>query len=321
MARFPWKRRLATGETAEEALETLYYEARTDQEMASLLSVVVGQKVSMVAVRQKRQNLGLGKGLGGVPLIRPSTAPPYDQPPQIEGDTLVMCDLHVPFHDAPWCNRVIGLALTWDVKNLVLGGDILDLVTLRHFAPHFTKSKDEKKKVPTSLEDELIEAGEVFDALAAFEKVLYISGGHELRLLRKLDRTIAISRFAAMFTDLPQLEMSAYHKCDIGQDWHISHPRSTSVIPGRVPFFLVRKYRKNVGIGHDHVWGMVQNDSGENVAISIGVCCDPTRLDYVALQDTTRPAVSQGALIIKRNKPWLLSPKWSDFAALRSIRF
>jgi hypothetical protein len=224
--------------------------------------------------------------------------------------------LQIPFHDAAWCNRVIDLAILWGIKNCVLAGDILDMAALKPFAPFFVK---EGAKIPVSLEGELVDAGKVFDALAAFEKVLYISGGHELRLLRKLDQSIAASRFAAMFTSLPQLEMSAYHKCEIGHDWHISHPKNQSVIPARVPFFLVRKHRKNVAIGHDHVWGAVQDESGKNIAISIGVCCDPNRLDYVALQDSTRPVVMQGALIIKRNYPWLLSPKWTDFAALRAI--
>ena len=319
MAKSPWKIQLATGETAEDALEQLYYEGRTDEEMAALLGVMTGKSLSVSSARQKRRAMGLHKSGQGIPLMKSSSAPKYDEPPRIDGDVLILCDLHVPFHDATWCNKVIGLALLWGVPNLVLAGDILDLVALRHFAPYFAELGE--KKVPDSLEEEFTQAGSVFDALAGFEKILYISGGHELRLLRKLDRSVAVSRFAAMFTDLPQLEMSAYHKCEVGNNWHISHPKNASVIPGRVPFFLVRKHRKNVAIGHDHVWGQVQDESGDNIAISIGVCCDPARLDYVALQDTTRPAVTQGALIIKRNYPWLLSPKWSDIKALRTIKF
>lgn len=316
---FPWKEPLATGETPEEALEALYYEGHSDKEIASLLSVVAGCSLTVNAACQKRKGLGLSKGLDGSPLMKPPDTPLYDEVPHVEGDTLIMCDLHVPFHDAVWCNRVIGLASVWNIQTLVLAGDVLDLSALKVFAPHFT---DKAGISPDSdLETELVTAGRVFDALTGFEKVLYISGGHELRLLRKLDSSIAIQRFAKMFTDLPQLEMSAYHKCSIGLDWHISHPKNVSVIPARVPFFLVRKHRKNCAIGHDHTWGMVQDESGNNIAISIGACCDPGRLDYVALQDTTRPAVCQGALIIKNNKPWLLSPKWTDFQALRSIEW
>lgn len=322
MARFRWSTTLASGETAGEALEALYYDGYTDEHIAALLSVMTGQSISMQSVRQKRRSMGLGKSLQGAPLVRPSTAPRYDKTPRIEGDCLILCDLQIPFHDAGWCNRCIQLALLWKVPNLILAGDILDLNALKHFAPFFAHVTGDKPQLPpATLEEELGQAAQVFDAFACFGKVLYISGGHELRLLRKLDSSLAISRLASMFTALPQLETSAYHRCEVGKNWLISHPKNTSVIPGRVPFFLVRKFRKNVAIGHDHVWGQVQDDSGENIAISIGVCCDTKRLDYVALMDSTRPAVSQGALIIKRGYPWLLSPKWSDFSALRTVKF
>lgn len=316
--KFPWSEPLATGETPEEILEALYYEGKKDKEIAALLGVMAGRELSESAARQKRKNLKLGKSLAGVPLVMPSTAPKYDAPPRVGGDALVLADLHVPYHDGPWLNRCVDLALHWRVPNLVLAGDILDLSALKSFAPFFRA--EEGEEVP-DLESEFEDAGRIFDSFAAFERTLYISGGHELRLLRTLDRPLAVARFAKLFTDLPQLEMSAYHKCEIGGGWHVSHPKNMSVIPARVPFFLIRKVRKNVAIGHDHVWGMVQDESGKNVAVSIGVCCDPKRLDYVALQNSTRPAVCQGALIIKRNKPWLLSPKWTDFRALRSIKW
>jgi hypothetical protein len=315
---FPWGEPLATGETPTEILETLYYEGKKDGEIAALLSVIAGRELSRGAATQKRQSMKLGKSVHGAPLIAPSSAPQYDEPPRIEGDALVMTDWHVPYHDAPWCNRCVGLAQVWGVRNLVIAGDFLDLNTLKSFAPHF---QDREGETVVSLEGEFDDACRIFDALAGFEKILYISGGHELRLLRRLEWPLAVSRFARLFTDLPQLEMSAYHKCEIGEEWHVSHPKNVSVIPARVPFFLIRKHRKNCAIGHDHVWGMVQDESGTNVAVSIGVCCDPARLDYVALQNSTRPAVCQGALVIKDGYPWLLSPRWTDFQALRSIKW
>lgn len=312
-----WTERLASGETAEEVLEALYYEDRTDQQCAVLIGAMLGRKITESAVRQKRQSMGLGKGSDGAPLIKPATSSRYDKVPRLDGDTLVLGDIHVPYHDGPWLNRCISLALLWGCKNCLLAGDIVDLSCFSSFTPFFLGEADEE----IDLEGQFEQAGRIFDALDEFEKVLYICGGHEMRILRYLREKISVSRFAAMFTSLPQLEMSAYHKAQIGDDWHISHPRNVSVIPARVPFFLVRKIRKNVAIAHDHVWGAVQDESGKNIALSIGVACDPKRLDYIALRDNTRPQVCQGALIIKNNYPWLLSPKWTDFKALRSIKW
>lgn len=314
MARLNWKETTASGETAEDLLESFYFQGYTDERGAQLLSVILGKKVSKAAYKCKRQNMGFGKTLGGAPLVPASQMPRFDDPPRVDGDTLVMADLHVPFHDSQFCNRVIDLALLWEVPSLVLAGDVVDLAALSPFAPEFDG-------LEISLEEELKTARKVFDALAGFERVLWLAGNHEIRILRQLKASVKMSRLAGMFTELPQLETTPYHWCAVGNDWHVTHPGSRSVIPARVPFFLIRQQRKNVAAGHDHRWGIVQDESGLNVAVSIGVCADPARLGYDALRDTTHPAVIQGALIVKRGYPWLLSPKWTDWRALRSIKW
>ena len=213
-----------------------------------------------------------------------STMPRFDDPPRVDGDALVMADHHVPFHDAEFCNRALDLALLWGVPNLVLAGDVVDLAAFSPFAPQFDG-------VEVGLEEEFEMACKVFDALAGFGRVLWLAGNHEVRILRHLKASVKMSRLASMFTDLEQLETTPYHHCRVGDDWHVTHPGNISVIPARVPFFLIRQKRKNVASGHDHRWGMVQDESGQNVAVSIGVCADPARLGYGALRDTTRPAV------------------------------
>lgn len=308
-----WDIPLASGQTPEKVLEDLYYSGMKDKQAARILTVMVGQKVTLAALKCKRQALGLAKDNHGIPLVTKSRHAVYDDPPVMDGDVLVLADSHVPFHDAVWINRCIGLALHWGIKNLVLAGDVLDFHALCSFAPYF----DEAGKAFT---EELEDAAQFFDALAAFKDVLWFAGGHERRFLRRMMVAMGMDQLADLVTQLKQLRTSPYHQAIIhsgGKTITLVHPKNYSRIPARVPTFLCRKYRTPVAGAHDHVWGINQDESGIDWACSIGVTCDPKRLNYVALEPKTNPAVSQGALIIRDGFPWLLHPRFTDFRALR----
>jgi hypothetical protein len=317
MARIDWDKHMASGRTPAEELEELHYSGIKDEQGARVLTVMLGRKVTTSAYTKKRQGMGLGRDRQGVPLVQKSSRPIFDDPPVVEGDALILMDCHVPFHDAAWINRVIDLALLWGVKKLILGGDILDLDALCSFAPFF-------KEKQIDLGEELEEAELFFGALACFKEVLWFAGGHERRFLRRLMSAIGMERLAKLVTDLEQLTASSYHHCFLisgGKKIAVVHPKNLSQIPARLPTFLCRKFRMPVVCGHDHIWGLAQDESGEDWACSVGVSANPKRLSYVTLETNTRPAVTQGALIVKDGHPWLLHPKFTDLKALRVIRW
>lgn len=318
MARIDWGKRMASGRTPAEELEELHFASITDEQIARILGAMLGRKVGRDAVTKKRQGLGLGRSRNGVPLVAKSSRPVFDDPVVVEGDALILVDCHVPFHDAVWINRVIDLAMLWGIKKLILGGDILDLDALCSFTPFF-------KEKQVDLGDELDEAELFFGALACFEEILWFAGGHERRFLRRLMSALGMDRLAKLVDEkLKQLTTSSYHHCFLisgGKKIVVIHPKNLSQIPARLPTFLCRKFRTSVVCGHDHIWGITQDESGEDWACSVGVSADPKRLSYVTLETNTRPAVTQGALIIKDGHPWLLHPKFTDFKALRTIRW
>lgn len=308
---------MASGLTPTQELENLYFASTSDEQIARILGVMLGQKVRTNAVTKKRQDIKLGKNGQGVPLVQKSSRPIFDNPTIVEGDALILMDTHVPFHDAIWINRVIDLALSWGIKKLILGGDILDLDALCNFAPFF-------KEKQIDLGEELEEAELFFGALACFEEILWFAGGHERRFLRRLMSALGMEKLAVLVTELEQLTASSYHHCFLisgGKKMAIIHPKNLSKIPARLPTFLCRKFRMPVIGGHDHIWGLTQDESGEDWACSVGVSADPKRLSYISLETNTRPAVTQGALIVKEGYPWLLHPKFTDFKALKAIKW
>jgi hypothetical protein len=54
--------------------------------------------------------------------------------------------------------------------------------------------------------------------------------------------------------------------------------------------------------------------------IDAGVLCDPLLLEYNSLRHSTYPTMSPGAVIIKNNHAWCLTPN-SDFKALKTIKW
>ena len=56
--------------------------------------------------------------------IPSSPYPRYDQPPELEGDALILPDAEIPFHHAEFINRVLDLAEAWKIKQMIAAGDL-----------------------------------------------------------------------------------------------------------------------------------------------------------------------------------------------------
>jgi hypothetical protein len=164
---------------------------------------------------------------------------------------------------------------------------------------------------------------------AAVPNWLMLTGNHTAQLIKLLGEQFDIEDIIRLFDRPTGWKATDYYYCIVGEglprdrQWRITHPRNISVLHGRIPQRLCSKYGMNVAAGHGHLQGMIPAEGGKWLAVDIGICADPMRLDYAAKRDTTRPAMNQGALILKFNGqgfyPYLLSPQWSDWAALRRM--
>ena len=59
--------------------------------------------------------------------------------------TLVLSDLHIPFHDAPALHAIIRQAATWNPDCILLNGDVCDFFSLSRFDKNPTKSSLKKE--------------------------------------------------------------------------------------------------------------------------------------------------------------------------------
>jgi len=238
-------------------------------------------------------------------MIRPSpVAPLHVHQAVVKADKcLCLFDIHAPFHDPAWLNRLMAIALRRGAEDCIIGGDLIDFSALNHFG--------RQKGVET--EAEVDAAEHVVKMLAAtFQRVLLFAGNHELRLPKKLDYLLSLEKTMEDFIVSANVSVSDYQWCELrsgGETYYIEHPKNASVVPVMVPRKLAAKYHQNVVAGHGHLAGMSRDDSNRYWAIDSGVCCDPRKLAYVQKVHNTRPQVMQGAVLVERGIPILLTPQ------------
>lgn len=231
------------------------------------------------------------------PLKRHATKPLH-----VEGDVLVLPDIHAPCHDARWINRVCDLAYKWNIKQAIIAGDLADFNSFSVFG----------RDAGIDADMELDSLSAVMDALCASFEIYYFAGNHDVRPCRALrDAGLNVKWLMRMFTPDEHCHISDWFWCTLtsgGAQYHVEHPKNTSINAGIVPAKLASAYLKSTIGTHGHVWGMRRDVSGKYWAIDSGVCADPDLLLYTTMRHSTRPIVYQGAVIVRDSVPILLSP-------------
>lgn len=231
-------------------------------------------------------------------------SPVYPGLARLEGDALIVADVHIPCHDQEFLERLVDLAVRWGIKNLGIAGDLLDFETLSDL--------DHYSDVEISVTSQIEAASRMLTILGTeFDNIVYCAGNHERRLLRRLDTVDTLAEAMRLWTP-ERVQMTDYQwftAVSGGEAYQVEHPCNISAIPAQVARGLAAKYHRNVIAGHGHLWGLTRDVSGRYWAIDSGVVCDPKRLAWVQKKHTTRPQMLQGAVIIRDGLPVLLSPE------------
>jgi len=254
--------------------------------------------------------------------VPPSRREKFDKPEIIRDPCLLLFDAQVPFHDSDFMSHVLEVAADWGIKQGISGGDLLNMTSFSRFFEKPTdkvwrKERDDAVKVLVAMSD-------------AVPDWLLLMGNHEDFLLKRLEEQVGHEDILALM-DRREGLLGAFRATDYywsevrmaGETWRISHPRNISVIHSRIPQRLADKFQANIASGHGHLAGMTPSYSGKYMCCDVGVCCDPARLDYVSLRDSTRPAMCQGALILQLGEdgkchPYHILPD-ADWAALKRL--
>ena len=275
-----------------------------------------------------------------------SRYPTYDQPLTIEGDAIVLLNLHIPFHSAEFINKCLLVARAWGIRKAFLGGDVLDLHAFNGFAGHFEEA--EKKVISSDLESRLFALAEkmpakyrmaLIDELAGaepesgnvgaeiaesrsvltalqmeFDEIVWIMGNHEQRVIRSLERVLPAVQLAELFgASDPKWKVSSYFwglLVSGGEEYQIEHPNTIRKGASKT---LAAKYQKHIIMGHNHQFVIQHDVSGRFWAIEPGMCCDERKMDYASKRHSVSDAHIPGAVMVVNGKPYMLNDGMTDW--------
>jgi Icc-related predicted phosphoesterase len=273
--------------------------------------------------------------------VPPSAYPKLTEAPKLEGDWVIFPDLEAPFHHSEFVNRVIDLAHTWGINKGILAGDFLHLQSLSKWgaawetnAPSDKQDKllefmarlegDEKDEgmelleeigiigEPDTFSNEIGNAKAVAKAMSDFDKVVYVMGNHDERLVRTLQKGLSTSTLGDLLRTDEKWQISPYYFCTVdtpqGQ-FRITHPRGAGQNEARN---MVNQFHCHVMAAHSHRWSATRDQSSKYWAIHMGHCVDEERLAYVQQRDAKRDTHALGAVILRDGYPHLLS-EWTPW--------
>jgi hypothetical protein len=283
----------------ETLLLTLVQQGKTAFEIWQLFQAQ-GIGRTQKAVTRKIQDSKLADPQRWRPQLVRSEMPRFNEPLQVVGDVLNLNDIHCPFQDTPWIDRVVNLAIRWGITQAVIGGDLADMNAFSSYG----------RDTGIDADMELDTLSRFMDALCQTFEVYYFAGNHDTRPLRALkDAGLSIKWLMQMFTPSEHCHISDYYWCRLtsgNSEFQIEHPKNVSVNATIVARKLAEKHHVNVIAGHGHLWGMSYDASGRYTCIDSGICADTERMAYVTLRHSTRPTMISGAVIVVDGMPILL---------------
>ena len=225
-----------------------------------------------------------------------------DPPVVLRADrALLLFDVHAPLHDAVWMNRIIALALKWDVKACAIGGDIVEYSSISYWG----------RIHGIEFDHELEAACMIVRAIEAnFANKVLIGGNHEWRFVKALKKARTLQHVLKDFTSEGSRTVTSIRKWFFlesgGVRFRVCHPANYNRIPARNAQALASKYKAHVIAGHNHLWGMTRDVSDSWYAVDAGCCLDKRRVAWLETEMSNYPQPVQGAVIVVDGTPILL---------------
>lgn len=273
-----------------------------------------------------------------VPLTS-SPFPKYNEPLLMEGDALIIGDMEFPYHNADFINRCIDLALLWGINQMIAAGDTFHFDSLSTWEVqwkgyHVPQDLEEQfntffNSLPpeyqmrghdilteyainaqgnTDLGQEINIVNRAVRALeSAFDRIDFVMGNHENRLIRALKSPIFTTDLLSLVeADKKVWNIKPYFFSLLksgDREFQIEHPRSAAKYTAEK---LASKFQRNIIMGHSHLLSFGFDISGKLYAIHAGHGVDESRLVYAAQRHTNSNSHLNGAVIVRDGFPYLL---------------
>lgn len=261
------------------------------------------------------QIMSRGRGNYGRSIAKdftPTPEPSYIEDLHIEGDAIICSDTHVPFWNEKLFGYMFKIAkkfLPNKKRQLILDGDFINLDSFSRWITGFRgrENTEREMNIATYVLDKCLEV---------FDKIYWIQGNHEDRLMAQLGGQISAKRFLRMFTTAKQekhIVFSDYPFCTLNKTYKIVHPKNYGDRGGQVPADLADKYDCHIISGHNHQFGMQLSKNGKWIGADHGMSGDPEKIEYHQKNITRNRTWQIGFSMVKNNYLYLFNLYQTDW--------
>lgn len=228
----------------------------------------------------------------------------YNGEPHFDGDVVVVSDVHVPSTNWSLCSLVNYVGRHERIKTLAIVGDLFNMDSYSTFAsivPH------------ANMETEMSFAESLIGFwLSWFDRIIYVMGNHEHRLLHVAGGQISAERFQRMiFGSNAKVETSLYSHLWIqsgSEKWLATHQKNYNRTPGKVAEGLSAFYSCNIITAHQHMVSKSIDSSGRFTLIDNGGLFDESKMSYVNIRQSTSRRMASGFSFIRNGFAELVTP-------------
>jgi len=234
----------------------------------------------------------------------------------LEGDYLVLNDLHIPAIDPPWLERAVEVAKYLGIKKCLIAGDFFNGDGV---------SRHPKKKSPYPFSKEVEMGRECLAWLAQSFDIVLEPGNHDDWFIFNNGGQIEFTDAAKMLVDSDavrkRFRVTNYDRVTVinaGESWTVPHQSSYSKDTLKVDSLLAQKYQTNMIIPHQHISGKGPDLFNRYVVIDSGGMFNPYRFGYVQLKTSTRREMNQGFVTLLDGwaELWTPDPRMTPWRAV-----
>lgn len=223
------------------------------------------------------------------------------KPLELDGDWMVIGDVHVPFTDLAWAESVATVGHKHlEFPRLIIAGDFLNMDVFSKY-PHLVN-------IPTWAQERDLAKAMFAMYLETFSEIVIIMGNHERRAQRFTQGAFDETDIFGMLTTSDKVKTSNFGYCTVNSPtgvWRITHPSNYSVNQLNVMDTIAQKHGQHVIGFHEHHLAVGWDRFGQHVIVNGGCLVDPCKLAYVMLDDNKCAAMKQGFVMLRNGTPYI----------------
>lgn len=278
-------------------LAELAEEMKRKQQPLDLLANALG--ISYSALRAKLYRAK--KKIDGDDPFRVDLGEPWE----LEGDWMVIGDVHVPVTDYDLAMMVAAVAERQHIPNLLIAGDWFNMDAFSTYDPVISEPTWEQEKAASK---------ELLDRYSkVFQEIRYLPGNHDRRISKKNSGVLQPIDILNNQNVMYSIRSWCWYTHPRTGKWRITHPDKYRKSALSLAGSIAQRNQCNVISFHEHHAGIGMDESGNWIVINGGGLFDTKKMSYVELEDTGSAAMSRGFVMLKNGYPYLFTDTITDW--------